>query len=139
MGLCKIGTDTCSGTLDQRFLYRYAVGGGIDRQVRSARDLYRRKRDLLLEALGRHMPETVSWTRPEGGFYVWMTLPEGADSEALLRRAIEREKIAFVAGPPFFADAGRGRRHLRLSFSFLPAAQIEEGVRRIASAVAAST
>jgi 2-aminoadipate transaminase len=131
MALCKVGTDTCSNTLCQRLVYEYGRRGGIDRQVSEAVSLYRRKRDLLLSALEEHLGNRVAWTRPAGGFYVWLTLPEQIHSEELLRKAIETEKTAFVAGPPFFAD-GSGARHLRLSFSFVSENDIEEGVKRLA-------
>lgn len=134
LGLCKIGTDSCANTLGQRLVYAYAREGGIDEQVSASRKLYRRKRDRLLTALQSELADVASWTKPGGGFYVWLTLPEAIDSELLLQDAIETEKIAFVAGPPFFAD-GSGRRHLRLAYSFTPEGQIEEGVRRLSRAV----
>lgn len=131
MALCKVGTDTCSNTLCQRLVYEYGRAGEIDSQISQAISLYRRKRDILLGALEAHLADRVQWTRPAGGFYVWLTLPEAVHSEELLRKAIETEKTAFVAGPPFFAD-GSGGRHLRLSFSYVAESDIEEGVRRLA-------
>jgi 2-aminoadipate transaminase len=134
LGLCKIGTDSCANTLAQRLLYRYGSRGGVDRQVEASVSLYRRKRDRLLAALDKELGSKASWTTPAGGFYVWMKLPEGTDSEALLRRAIEEQKTAFVAGPPFFAD-GSGQNHLRLAYSFVPEDQIDEGIHRLAQAL----
>jgi 2-aminoadipate transaminase len=136
LGLCKVGTDSCSSTIGQRLVHTYGSQGGIEAQVMSSITLYRRKRDLLLQALDREMPKDVSWTSPQGGFYVWLSLPENADSEKLLSHAIEREKTAFVAGPPFFAD-GSGQANLRLAYSFVPEGQIEEGVKRVARAMRA--
>jgi DNA-binding transcriptional MocR family regulator len=89
---------------------------------------------MLLKALEREMSGIATWTTPRGGFYVWVTLPEGADTKSLLRHAIEQEKTAFVAGPPFFAD-GSGSRYLRLAYSFVPDEQIDEGIRRLARAI----
>ena len=134
LGLCKVGTDSCASTLGQRFAHAYGSNGGIEAQISTSISLYRRKRDLTLQALEREMPKDVSWTSPQGGFYVWLTLPEHADSEKLLRHAIETEKMAFVAGPPFFAD-GSGRVNLRLAYSFVPQEQIEEGIQRLARAM----
>jgi len=134
LALCKIGTDTCANTLGQRLVYQYASQGGIDAQVSEAVRRYRHKRDVMIAALAEHLSGIVTWSRPDGGFYVWLTLPESSDSEALLRYAIENEKTAFVAGQVFFAD-GRGARHLRLSYSFIAEDQIEEGIRRLANAI----
>jgi 2-aminoadipate transaminase len=133
-GLCKIGTDSCANTLAQRLVYTYGSQGGIDTQIPASIELYRRKRDMLLRALEREMPGVATWTTPRGGFYVWVKLPEGADTPSLLRHAIEREKTAFVAGPPFFAD-GSGSGYLRLAYSFVPDEQIDEGIRRLARAI----
>jgi 2-aminoadipate transaminase len=138
LGLCKVGTDSCASTVGQRLAYVYGSEGGIDAQVANSITLYRRKRDVLLEALERRMTGAVSWTRPQGGFYTWVELPDGTDSEKLLSHAIETEKTAFVAGPPFFAD-GSGQRYLRLAYSFVPEEQIEEGVERLARAMSFCT
>ncbi len=134
LALCKIGTDSCANTLGQRLVYQFAREGGIDKQVLSASQHYRRKRDLLLAALGTHLSGIATWRRPEGGFYVWLTLPEAFNSEILLQAAIEKEKTAFVAGPIFFAD-NSGARHLRLSYSFVDEGQIEEGIHRLARTI----
>jgi 2-aminoadipate transaminase len=140
LGLCKMGTDSCANTLAQRLLYKYGSRGGVDRQVEASVKLYRRKRDRLLAALDRELGRKATWTTPAGGFYVWMNLSRGQkgaeapDSEKLLRRAIEEQKTAFVAGPPFFAD-GSGRNHLRLAYSFVPEDQIDEGIHRLAQAL----
>jgi DNA-binding transcriptional MocR family regulator len=134
LGLCKIGTDSCSNTLAQRLLYAYASQGGIDTQIQGAVELYRRKRDKILKVLEREMSDFASWTTPQGGFYVWVELPEDADSNQLLSKAIKNEKTAFVAGSPFFTD-GTGKRHLRLSYSFIAEEKIDEGVSRLARAL----
>lgn len=130
MALFKIGTDQCSSTLAQRLVLRYGEAGSLDRQVAASIPLYRQKRDRLLAALQQHMPSQCSWTRPEGGFFLWVTLPDGARSTALLERALQEEKVAFVAGPPFFTQGGEG--FLRLSFSFVSEEVIDEGVERLA-------
>ncbi|MCY0946621.1 PLP-dependent aminotransferase family protein [Streptomyces antarcticus] len=96
---------------------------------------YRARRDAMLRALSDSMPTGVSWTVPDGGFFIWMTLPEGLDSRELLPHALAAG-VAFVPGTGFYAD-GRGARHLRLSFSYPSAEQIEEGVRRLAAVITA--
>ncbi len=135
LALCKIGTDQCSSTLGQRVVHDFASRGGIDEQIRRAIPVYRRKRDALLAELNRQLSGRVEWTVPEGGFYVWLRLPPGSNSEQLLREAIEAHRVAFVAGTPFFAD-GRGQEFARLSFSFLREEDIAEGVSRLSSVLA---
>lgn len=102
-------------------------------QIKSFRELYRERRDALLEALDALMPPEVTWTRPAGGFFVWATLPEGLDSKAILPRAVA-ERVAFVPGTGFFSD-GSGARHMRLSYCYPEPDRIREGVRRLASVI----
>jgi 2-aminoadipate transaminase len=91
-------------------------------------DVYRRRRDACIEALEEHFPTSASWTRPAGGFYVWVTVP-GADSRALLREAVER-RVAYVPGTAFYPD-GSGTDRLRLAFCYPPEEDIREGIRRL--------
>lgn len=127
--LVKQAADLHSSTLNQMAIAEI-VPEIFDRQVQTVRDAYRARRDLLLAALARTMPEGVSWTRPEGGMFVWVTLPEGMDGAALLARSLETEKVAFVPGQAFHAD-GSGANTLRLSFSCASPAMIEEGMTRL--------
>lgn len=133
-GIAKLGTDQCANTLTQRLVDACGRRGDIDLQVAGSIELYRRKRDRMEAAMRRHFPASARWVHPEGGFFVWVALDEGVDSEALLRAAIRKHKTAFVAGPPFFAD-GSGQQFLRLSFSYVPEAKIEEGIARIGRAL----
>ena len=96
-----------------------------------SRALYQRKSERTLAALERSMPEGVRWTQPNGGFFTWLTLPHGADSVDLARRAAERG-VGIVPGTLFFPD-GRGGDTVRLSFSMVDEAQIDDGVERLAS------
>ena len=130
MALYKIGMDQCSNTITQRIVLRYGESGALERQVATSLPIYREKRDLLLAALHQELRESCRWTVPEGGFFVWVALPEANSSTDLLARCLEQEKVAFVAGPPFFVTGGEP--FLRLSFSYVPADQILEGVRRLA-------
>ena len=89
----------------------------------------------MLAALEKYMPKTTSWTKPEGGMFIWVTLPEGMDGAALLAKSIATEKVAFVPGRAFFAD-GSGTNTLRISFSCANEAMIEEGMKRLGRLIA---
>ena len=102
-------------------------------QIEVFRDMYRARRDAMLSALGREMPGGCSWTRPAGGFFVWVTLPEGVDASAMLPRGVSA-RVAFVPGPAFFAD-GQGSRNVRLSYCFPTPERITTGVERFAQVV----
>jgi DNA-binding transcriptional MocR family regulator len=88
----------------------------------------------MLGALERHFPEEARWTKPQGGLFLWITLPEGFDSTRLLREALEQEKVAFVPGAPFFPRGG-GERTCRLNFSYAGPDLIDEGIRRLGSVI----
>jgi 2-aminoadipate transaminase len=99
-------------------------------QIVAFREQYRERRDAMLESLGQLMPEGTTWTRPAGGFYVWVTLPGDLDAKVMLPRAVT-ERVAYVPGTAFYADA-QGRSNLRLSYCFPTPERIREGVRRLA-------
>ena len=126
----KQNTDQCAGALGQRLLEEYVRRGWIDEQLAASRALYRRKSERMLGALERAMPPSVRWTKPRGGFFSWLTLP-GVDATDLAKRAVDRG-VGIVPGAPFFPD-GRGAENVRLSFSMVDEAQIDEGVDRLAS------
>lgn len=130
----KQGTDQCSNTLGQRVVYEYGRRGLIEQQVAASLPLYREKRDLVLDAMARHFPPGITWTRPAGGYYSWVTLPEGVETGPMLEWAIAHEKVAYVSGPPFYVD-GRGTHQLRLCFSFVPPEKIGEGITRLARVI----
>jgi len=94
------------------------------------RRAYRARRDAMLAALAAEMPPGVAWTRPQGGMFIWLTLPEGVDAAALLQRAVAEARIAFVPGRAFHAD-GSGANTLRLNFSLADTARIAEGIARL--------
>ncbi|MEV4894270.1 PLP-dependent aminotransferase family protein [Nonomuraea sp. NPDC055795] len=102
-------------------------------QIKTFKELYRERRDALLNALTDLMPAGVTWTRPAGGFFVWASLPEGLDSKAILPRAVA-ERVAFVPGTGFFSD-GSGSRQMRLSYCYPEPDRIREGVRRLAGVI----
>lgn len=107
--------DCCSNVFAQHILLEFIERGLLDEQIEKNSTFYRKKRDVLLEALDRHFPDTVRWNRPDGGFFVFVHLPEGMDGEELLSHAVDR-KVAFVAGAPFYID-GSGRNTFRLSYA----------------------
>ena len=123
-------TDQCAGALGQRLFEESSRRGWVDEQLSRSRALYRRKGERMLAALERSLPAGSHWTRPRGGFFSWLTLPD-VDAVALAQRAVE-QNVAFVPGTLFFAD-GRGADTLRLSFSLVDEEQIDEGVARLAS------
>jgi 2-aminoadipate transaminase len=127
----KQGTDLHTSTFTQMIAHEVARGGFLDRHVRVIRDVYRARRDAMLRAMEEHFPEEVRWTRPEGGLFLWVTLPEGLDSTALLQHALER-KVAFVPGTSFH-PVGGGDRTMRLNFSYCMPERIEEGIARLGS------
>jgi DNA-binding transcriptional MocR family regulator len=127
--LMKQAGDLHSATLNQALVAdvaRRAMGGHIPR----LRAHYGARRDAILAALKAYMPKGVSWTEPEGGMFVWVTLPQGMDGAALLVRALEEENVAFVPGSAFYAD-GSGKNTIRLNFSSPNEAQIDEGLKRL--------
>jgi DNA-binding transcriptional MocR family regulator len=128
--LIKQASDLNCSTINQIVMHRMAETA-YDRQVEMARTHYRRRRDAMLSALERHMPEGVHWTRPSGGLFVWLRLPEGIDGAALLERSLDGHGVAFVPGAAFFHDRS-GRNTIRLSYSLPSEAEIEDGIARLA-------
>ena len=131
--LMKQAADLHTATLNQMVVAKVAADD-FDGHVAHLREVYGRRRDLVLDALAREMPEGVSWTKPEGGMFVWVTLPEALDGAELLAAALADEKVAFVPGRAFFADGSRGNM-LRLSFSLHEKAVVDEGIARIGRAI----
>ncbi|WP_420338657.1 PLP-dependent aminotransferase family protein [Roseibium sp.] len=131
--LLKQAGDLHSSSLNQEAMARVAETV-FDAQVDKVRAAYRERRDAMLAALKTHMPEGTRWTRPEGGMFVWVELPEGTDAAGLLKQAVETAKIAFVPGKAFFAD-GSGGNTLRLSFSATTPEKITEGISRLGALI----
>ena len=133
MNLGKQAADLCSSSLTQHFVAAYFEDGRWEDYVASLRDIYRRRRDTMLDALAEHLPPEAEWTRPQGGMFIWATLPDYIDTTDLLARAL-REQVAFVPGRAAYLD-GRGGSSMRLNFSGVREDDIREGVRRIAKVV----
>jgi 2-aminoadipate transaminase len=132
--LGKQSADLCSSTLAQHFVAAYFASGDWRPYVASLREIYHRRRDVILDALAEHLPPAASWTHPQGGLFIWVTLPDYIDTSDLLARALA-ENVAFVPGEAAFAD-GRGHASMRLNFSSSTDEDIREGVRRIGKIVA---
>ncbi len=133
MNLGKQAADLCSSSLTQLFVAGFFADGDWRRYVDDLIGLYRRRRDVMLEALAEHLPAEATWTTPRGGLFVWATLPDYIDTTDLLARGL-RENVAFVPGRAAFLD-GRGGSSMRLNYSGVGEDAIREGVRRIGKVV----
>jgi 2-aminoadipate transaminase len=122
----KGSTDLCSNSLGQRMAYRFAATGYIETHIASLISKYKEKRDLMLSCMEKHFPQGVTWTHPEGGFFVWVTLPEGVSARQVLIKAIER-KVAFVDGAGFFVN-NNGKNTARFAFSEASPEKIKQGI-----------
>ena len=127
--LMKQAADLHSATTNQ-IVTHHVASTQFDSHVAKLRSTYQARRDHLLAALTREMPEGVSWTKPEGGMFIWLTLPERMDGADLLAQSLKTERVAFVPGRAFFADGSNGNT-LRLSFSCADEAAIDEGMKRL--------
>ena len=133
LNLGKQGADLCSSSLTQHFVAEYFRSRDWKAYLDKLRKLYRRRRDVMLEALEEHLPAEATWTRPGGGLFIWARLPDYIDTTDLLARAL-RENVAFVPGRAAYLD-GRGGSEMRLNFSGVTDDDIREGVRRIGKVV----
>ncbi|MBW8059954.1 MAG: PLP-dependent aminotransferase family protein [Solirubrobacterales bacterium] len=131
--LGKQAADLCTSTLTQHFVREYFAEGRWREYIESLVEIYRRRRDTMIEALREHFPAEATWTEPEGGLFIWATLPEYIDSGDLLAKAL-RDDVAFVPGQAAYVD-DRGRNSMRLNFSGVGEDEIREGIRRIGKVV----
>jgi len=138
MNLGKQAADLCSSTVSQRFVIEYLKRHDWRDYVGRLNGIYRGRRDAMLRALEEEMPAEATWTRPNGGLFVWATMPDYIDTTDLLALAQDRHQVAFVPGRGAFLD-GRGGHSMRLNFSGVPEAVISEGVRRLGVAVSEMT
>jgi 2-aminoadipate transaminase len=131
--LGKQAADLCTSTLTQYFVREYFRDGNWREYVESLAGIYRSRRDAMVEALGRHFPPQATWTEPEGGLFIWATLPSYIDTSDLLAKAL-REDVAFVPGQAAYVD-GSGHNSMRLNFSAGGEDEIREGIRRIGKVI----
>lgn len=130
----KQGADLHTATFNQIVAYEVARGGFLDEHVHHIRRVYRERRDAMLEAMEQYFPPGVEWTRPQGGLFLWGTLPAPLDSGVVLQSAI-KQKVAFVPGAPFF-PCGGGENTMRLNFSYCTPDIIREGIARLGHVLA---
>jgi len=131
--LAKQAVDLHTPTLTQYIAHEMLRRGLVERNVPRIRELYRGKRELMLEALEASMPHGVTWTKPTAGMFIWLTVP-GVDTEELLEIAIRKYRVAYVPGRSFYPD-GDVRNNMRLNFTYPTQSQIREGISRLAEAI----
>lgn len=136
MSAAKQNSDQCAGALGQRIMSELVPSARFEAHLEAARSLYARRAETMLTALEANMPSGSEWTEPRGGFFVWLTAPEGCDTRELARAA-KKDKVAFVPGAPFYADTG-GHNQLRLAYSGVKEDDIELGIARLGRLVRAS-
>jgi 2-aminoadipate transaminase len=133
INLGKQATDLCTSTLSQLMVQAYFEQARWRDYVESLSEIYRSRRDTMLDSLAEFFPREAEWTRPQGGLFIWATLPDFIDTTDLLARAL-RDNVAFVPGAAAFLD-GRGHSSMRLNFSGANEDEIREGIRRIGEVV----
>lgn len=131
--VCKQALDLCPPVMDQYIAAEFMGSGALDRNLRKSIDLYREKRDYMISLLERYMPQGVSWTYPDGGLFLFLTLPEQIDTVAMYDKALS-SGVAYVAGSFFYPD-GSHRNTMRLNFSFLDRSRMEEGIKLLADVI----
>jgi 2-aminoadipate transaminase len=131
----KQASDLHTAQLTQMVVYEVSQDGFLDEHIPTIRALYSRQCDVMLEAMSQHFPASVSWTRPEGGMFIWVTLPAHMDSKQLLDEAIA-QNVAFVPGGPFYANEAE-KNTLRLSFVTVSPERIHEGIEKLGKLIKA--
>ena len=127
--IAKQGIDLCTNIFVQFLAYEYVKSGSIEKQIPKIKKLYKRKRDIMLKSLEKHFPEGSTWTKPDGGMFIWATLPKKIDTQKIFKEVV-KEKVAYVPGSAFFVD-GRGHNTMRLNFSNADDKKIEIGIKRL--------
>ncbi|AEK73690.1 multiple substrate aminotransferase [Thermococcus sp. 4557] len=133
MEIAKQAVDLCANTLAQLIAWKYVEEGYLDEHIPKIIEFYKPRRDAMLEALEEYMPEGVRWTRPEGGMFIWVTLPEGIDTKLMMEKAVSKG-VAYVPGEAFFAHRDV-KNTMRLNFTYVPEEKIREGVKRLAEVI----
>jgi len=128
--LAKQGADLCSNVFVQYIANEYLRSGLVDKQIKKIRRMYKRKRNIMLKALKKHFPKEAKWTKPNGGLFLWVTLPEKVNTEKMFWTAPKEEKVAFVHGAAFCLG-GKGYNMMRLNFSHTDNDKIEIGIKRL--------
>ncbi len=134
VNLVKQGSDLCGSSLDQLVMAHYFTDTPWQRTLQKFIKVYRTRRDAMLNALEEYFPPEATWTHPEGGLFVWVTLPEYVDTDSMLGAALEAG-VTYVPGNSFFADGETGKNSMRINFSFETPENIEEAIRRLAGVI----
>ena len=129
----KQGADLHTGTFSQMTAYEVSRGGFLDRHIKILRQVYRERRDTMLSSLEHYLPPNIQWTHPNGGLFLWTTLPPNLDADDLLQAAME-SRVAFVPGQPFHPHGG-GHNTMRLNFSNAKPKDIEEGIQKLGEVI----
>lgn len=131
--LAKQGIDLCTNTFGQYIANEYISKGYLERHIPEVIALYKRKRDLMLRMMDEYFPDYVKWTKPDGGMFLWVTLPDNMDAEKMFPKAIEN-KVAYVIGSAFYPKRDH-KNTFRLNFTYSSDEQIEEGIKRLAKVI----
>lgn len=134
MIIAKQSADVCTNVLGQRIAHEYVAEGHMDQQIEKIKKVYSRKMNIMLSGMNEFMPKGLHWTKPEGGMFLWVTLPESMDSGELLKKALKK-RVAFVSGRAFFAEPKDGLNSMRLNFTHPSDQMITEGLRRLGSVI----
>jgi 2-aminoadipate transaminase len=133
MVMAKQGADLHTATFNQMVAFEVSKDGFLERHVEKIRAVYHERRDVMLDTLSEHMPPSIRWTHPQGGLFLWLTLPEGMDAVKLFQKAV-KQKVAFVPGESFF-PCGGGENTMRLNFSNASPERINDGIARLAQTI----
>ncbi len=133
LAVLKQSMDLCTCTLSQHIACEFMSRGYLERYIATLKPAYRKKREAMLKALDQYFPKDAKWTRPNGGMFFWVTLPEGIDTSKMLERAVKSD-VAYVPGAPFHPTGG-GKNTMRLNYSYPTVEQITEGIRRLSCVI----
>lgn len=133
IGIAKQAADICTNVFVQYIAYEYIRRGMIEKQLKKIKRMYKRKRNVMLKALEKYFPEGCEWTKPEGGMFIWATLPPKIDTRELFVHAV-KEKVLFVHGSVFMVD-GKGHNTMRLNFTNTDDRKIELGIKRLGNLI----
>jgi 2-aminoadipate transaminase len=131
----KQGCDLHTGTFVQYVASNICERGILEPHVKKIRKIYKQRRDTMLDAMDEFWPEECSWTRPEGGLFLWARIPKSIDTDQFLREKALIEKVAYVPGVNFYPNADGGQEAMRLNFSYSDPDTIVEGIKRLGNAL----
>lgn len=132
--IAKQGADLQSSTISQMEVAKFIEMYDLDAHVEKIKEVYGKRRTVMLDAMEKYFPAGVEWTKPDGGLFLWVTLPEGIDAGKLLKEVVLPKDVAYVAGEPFYPNGGNAN-HFRMNYSNMPEERIVEGVKRLGEAL----